>query len=87
MGAIDNAIEVKESVYKAAEAFDGLVFGEGFLLAKPMVNWFRAKKDKQKEADFWKAIWDYLREKEFSASGTRILVEVETDFQDDSRRG
>lgn len=67
-------IAVAEDIYKAATAFDALVEGEGFLLADEMVNLYR-RADNEKMVTKWKAISDYLKTREFSGAGTRVVLQ------------
>lgn len=66
-------IPVSEDVYKAAAAFDELVDGEGFLLAEMIEGWYERGgiEDKRKR---WRAIGDYLKEREFSGPEARIVI-------------
>ena len=73
----DETIEVREDIYKAAEAFDELVGGEGFLLAEELVKMFdRAGNEIMRKQ--WKAMSDYLKSREFAAAGTRVIILPET---------
>jgi len=68
-------IVVEEAVYKAATSFDELVDGEGFLLADEMVKLYTLAGN-EKMIVRWRAISDYLKWREFSGAGTRVVLET-----------
>lgn len=69
-------IEVTEAVYKAATSFDELVDGEGFLLAEELVKLYE-RAGNEKMIVRWREIRDYLKTREFSAAGVRVILETQ----------
>lgn len=73
MGENGETIEVTASVYKAAETFNGLVDGEGFMLADEMVGLFR-RAGNEEMVKRWTAISDYLKAREFVGKDARTVI-------------
>jgi len=69
----DETVEVKEGIYKAAMAFDGLCEGDGFMLAEMIEGHYTRAGDEQKRKH-WRAITDYLKCREFVGMGTRVII-------------
>lgn len=69
-------IVVAEAVYKAATFFDELVDGEGFLLAEELVKLYE-RAGNEKMLVRWRAISDYLKTREFSAAGVRVILQTQ----------
>lgn len=69
-------IVVAEAVYRAATSFDELVDGEGFLLAEELVKLYE-RAGNEKMIVRWREISDYLKSREFSGAGTRVVLETQ----------
>ena len=83
MEDIDETIHVSERVYKAGEALDGAVEGDGFNVAAVIRDYYRRAR-KKKKAAFWKEVYDYLMTKECVSKST--LMFCDSDRCSSSRR-
>ncbi|MGE0278470.1 MAG: hypothetical protein AB7R40_23990 [Nitrospiraceae bacterium] len=66
-------IEVNAEIYRMATAFEEMVDGEGFLLAEELEKLFR-RGGNGKMVKRWRAISDYLKEREFAPAEARTVI-------------